>query len=92
MEIFDKAKWHIDNGENPQDVVAKFSTMFEFLNKYHMLSAEGVELYELGIDSSISLHERLVNTQGLAFLKEQYDHLICMTSEDLREKLSTLTP
>lgn len=91
MEIFDKAMWHIDNGENPKDVVAKFNTVFGFLNKHHMLSTEGIELYELGIDSSISLHERLVNSIGAAFLKEYYDSLICLNFKDIEKKLSSIT-
>ena len=75
MRIFDKASWHIDAGEDKEKVISRFKEIMDFLYKHHMLSDEGVELFEIGVDSSFSLHERMVNEIGLAFLTENYDSL-----------------
>ena len=64
MKIYDKASWHIDGGERKEDVIKKFSLIFDFLEKEGMLTDEGKEILELGIDTSISLHERMVNEKG----------------------------
>lgn len=76
MKIFDKAQWHIDNGENQLEVIAKFQKVFLFLNTHHMLSLDGLEVYELGIDSSISLNEKMVTQEGFDFLNKYYDEVV----------------
>ncbi len=88
MKIFDKATWHIDAGETEQETIRKFELIFSYLYQKNLLSPDGLELYELGIDSSISLHEQLVNEAGFAFLNEKYDYLISMSADDLEDQLT----
>ena len=76
MKIFDKAQWHIDAGENKRIVIGKIDLVFQFLEKKELLSEEGKELLELGIDSSISLNEQTVTEVGYAFLDKYYDEVI----------------
>ena len=76
MKIYDKAVWHIDKGEKEEDVVKRFWIIFRFLQHEKMLSDEGKEILELGIDSSVSLHEGLVNKKGKHFLDEHNDYLL----------------
>lgn len=90
MKIFDKAQWHIDAGEDTREVVDKFKAIFEYLNERDMLSAEGKEILEFGIDGSISLNERLVNKDGIVFLYEYYDKLINFNSTKLKAELEKL--
>ena len=72
LDIYDKAQWHIDGGEDPADVVNRFGSIFDELHEKGMLSDEGEELYALGIDSSASLHDRLLTPEGRAYVREKY--------------------
>ncbi len=76
MIIYDKASWHIDAGMNKQEVIQRLQKVFDFLNENDMLSDEGKEQYETGIDDSCSLNERTVTSEGNRFLKKYYDDVI----------------
>ena len=90
MKIYDKARWHIDGGENKDEVLKKFSLFFHYLKKNNMLTDEGNEIFDIGFDPSISLHERMVNTEGKEFLDANYDLLLPPSATELEEKLSLL--
>lgn len=87
MKVFDKAQWHIDQGENTSEVIAKFKAVFSFLHAHKMLSAEGLEMYEFGIDSSISLNERMVTPDGKICLDRHYDAVINSSAEIITGEL-----
>ena len=87
MKIYDKAKWHIDGGENKKEVIEKFEVIFSVLKAKDMLSDEGKEIMELGIDGSISLHERLLTAEGNLFLEQHYDSIINLKSNEIAVKL-----
>ena len=55
-----------------------------------MLTDEGNEIFDIGFDPSISLHERMVNTEGKEFLDANYDLLLPLSATELEEKLSLL--
>ena len=54
MNIYDKALWHIDGGENAEEVISRFNEVINFLCKYNMLSDEGQKIYESEICEDIS--------------------------------------
>lgn len=87
MKIYDKAAWHIDGGEKKEDVLKRFSIIFSYLAKNNMLTDEGKEILELGIDSSVSLHERMVNESGKTFLDNEYDILLSLPLDSLQNRL-----
>ena len=76
MKVYDKAAWHIDGNENPKEVVARFNEIFKFLAENKLLSPDGEEIYELGIDSSASLNSSMVTKDGAQFLKQYYDEVL----------------
>lgn len=76
MRIIDKAAWQIDGGLQEETVVKHFKNVFTWLNLHGMLSEEGKEELEGGIDDSASLNEDLVTSEGLDFLEKYYDHYI----------------
>lgn len=88
MKIYDNASWHIDAGEDEEEVVSKFKVFFEYLKNNNMLTEEGHEVYEFCMDSSVTLHERLVTCEGNEFLSEKYDELINYNSDKIRELLN----
>lgn len=87
MKIFDKANWHIDAGADSATVTKKFEKVFSFLSSHEMLSEEGREIYDFGIDSSIVLHELMVTDEGNRFLTECYDNVIGSKPEKIVEEL-----
>lgn len=90
MKIYDKVQWHIDGGESPKEAIKKMKIVFSFLNKYNLLTNEGKELYEFGIDSSASLTENMVTSKGKKFLNQYYDEAINYNSNQLNGKLEEL--
>jgi SUMO ligase MMS21 Smc5/6 complex component len=62
-------------------------------NQNNLLSDEGEEILEFGIDDSISIHSRLLNKRGNLFMEKYYDTFISANSEhssEMDEKLKTL--
>lgn len=90
MKIYDKASWHLDAGASEQETLDKFEVIFSLLNSKNMLSEEGKELLELGIDKSISLHDRLLTPEGNTFIDECYDRIINLKSNELEAQLLDL--
>lgn len=87
MKVFDKASWHIDAGEPKSEIIEKITLIFSYLYQKEMLSPDGIELYNLGVDSSISLHEGMVNRAGVEFLEKNYDNLINLDVVALKQQL-----
>ena len=90
MKIYDKANWHIDAGEDQQEVIEKFEVIFSVLKAKNMLSEEGKEIMDLGIDKSISIHERLLTLEGNTFIEEYYDSIINLKSNEIAVKLLSI--
>ena len=90
MKVFDKAQWHIDAGEAIEEVVAKFRVIFEFLDSRNMLSTEGRELLKFGIDSSVSLNERMVTQEGFKFLCKYYNNVVNYKAEKIGVALNKI--
>ncbi|MDR0651674.1 MAG: hypothetical protein LBG12_00060 [Synergistaceae bacterium] len=91
MRIFDKAQWHIDAGEPAAEVLGRLKAVFQFLSDQGLLTPEGEEIMQMGIDSSVSLHERLVNAKGAKFLEAYYDELLKLPVSAIPAKLSEFT-
>ncbi|MDR3279840.1 MAG: hypothetical protein LBT23_04960 [Synergistaceae bacterium] len=91
MRIFDKAQWHIDAGEPATEVLGRIKAVFQYLSEQGLLTPEGEEIMQLGVDSSVSLHERLVNAKGAKFLEAHYDELFKLPVSSIPAKLSELT-
>lgn len=82
MIIIDKAAWQIDGGVPENLVTSHFKTVFSWLDNHGMLTAEGQEEMEDGIDDTVSLHEKLVTSEGLAFLEKCYDEYLSIIAKD----------
>ena len=67
MKSYDKASWHIDGGEPEYKVVDRFKAVFLFLADKELLTADGIETLEFGMDSSVSLNSTMVTDEGNAF-------------------------
>lgn len=91
MKVFDKAKWHIEAGENHHDVIKKFKIIFEFLNQHDLLSEEGKEILDLDIvDSTVSLNSKLLTKIGIDFIDTYNDTIISLEPTDIEDELKRL--
>lgn len=87
MKSYDKASWHVDGGEKVSDVVSRFKTIFDFLADKKMLTPEGVETLDFGMDSSVSLNSDMVNADGKAFLDRYYDFILNQDPTEIEKNL-----
>lgn len=87
MEVFDKAKWQIDGGIDEAVVIAHFQIIFNWLHENHLLSKNGEQSYEFGIDEDTSLSENDVTLEAANFLKLYYDNYISMVAYGANEDI-----
>lgn len=86
MKVYDKSKWH-NNGENNElNIKEYFQNLMELLLKNNMLSEDGREILDIGIDNDFSLNSKLVNEKGNLFLGKNYDEIL--SSIDFNNKIS----
>lgn len=74
-KIYDKVSWHFPEGKRcPSLEAAKvhFSVVTQWLKDKGLLSAEGREALENGIDSEFSLTAHMVTAEGNKILGECY--------------------
>ena len=72
---YDKVSWHFPDGENcPNLESAKvhFDVVMHWLESYNLLSAEGHEAMEVGIDSDFSLTSYMLTDKGNELLTTGY--------------------
>ncbi|MBI6002165.1 hypothetical protein P5E64_00215 [Clostridium perfringens] len=86
MKVYDKAKWHNNCENNELNVKAYFQNLMELLLKNNMLSEDGREILDIGIDNDFSLNSKLVNEKGNLFLGKNYDEIL--SSIDFNNKIS----
>lgn len=87
MKTYDKASWHIDGGENPQEVIERFHAVFLFLRDKMMLTEDGIETLEYGMDSSASLNSTMVTAVGKDFLDRYYDEVLAPEAAAITQNL-----
>lgn len=94
MKIYDKIAWQIDGGIQEKEVVPFFKFFATWLNQKGFFNNNGIEIVELGIDSSFSLNENLLTDEGIRFLDAYYDKMIAETGFNInkaKEFLKKLT-
>lgn len=89
--VYDKAAWHIDAGEDKQMVLNHFATFMIWCQNNNLLSPDGKEIMELGVDDSISLHSGMFTENGNSFMQQYYDVFISSTEKDYEEMSKKLS-
>lgn len=82
MVIIDKAVWQIDGGVPEELVVKHFQIVLTWLKEHDMLTDEGIEEFEDGIDDTASLNDNLISQEGIKFLEECYDEFLRIIAKD----------
>lgn len=90
MKVYDKAAWHIDAGEDKNDVLKRYQILLDYLSSNNLLTAEGKELAELGADYSAVLHSRMLTDKGNELIDANIDNIISCELCDLEEYLEKI--
>lgn len=91
MKLYDKAAWHIDAGEDKNDVLKRYQILLGYLAENKLLTAEGEELAELGADYSAVIHSRMLTDEGNKLIKDNIDNIITCELCDLSELLDKIS-
>lgn len=88
MKIYDKVRWHIDDGEDKKEATLKIKTVLTFLDRHFLLNNDGKELLRRGINENTELTESIVTNQGRNFLNKHYiKRLKKMPASDMEREL-----
>lgn len=90
---YDKVSWHFPDGENcPSLEAAKvhFDVLMDWLKSQHLLSEEGQEAMEIGIDSDFSLTSYMLTDRGNRLLTACYAEWACTVRYGVRPSMSVL--
>lgn len=90
LTIYDKVQWHIDAGEDSSLVISKMKVLFAFLNANQMLNSDGLEIMDIGIDDSTSIHENMVTDEGKKFMERFYDKVINLNPAEMLASLEQM--
>ncbi len=89
MEKYDKVDWHLDGGEDYDEVVKRFTDIFEFLKEHDLLNEVGIKEFENCVDDSTILCDEQLTEVGNEFIKKYLD-LIEQLAEHLGDMKSAL--
>ena len=90
---YDKVSWHFPDGENcPNLEAAKvhFDVVMNWLESQHLLSVEGHEAMEIGIDSDFSLTSYMLTDKGNELLATCYADWVSTVQYGTRPSVSML--
>ena len=76
ITIFDKFAWHLDAGIDEHKLKDYFQKLMEFLKKYQLLNDYGLEIFNFGVDSSLSITSKMLTDDGNSFLSVWYDEYL----------------
>ena len=71
--IFDKFTWHLDAGIEERKLRDYYNKVMFFLKVHQLLNIYGLEIYSLGVDSSLSITSKMLTDRGNSFLCLWYD-------------------
>jgi hypothetical protein len=74
-KIYDKASWHLETYDKDK-VVGYFSKLLDFLRTHNYLNNYGLEIFEIGADSSVSITSKMLNEKGNKILSCSYDKFL----------------
>lgn len=78
--IYDKVSWHFPEGSNCSSLDAAkvhFKVLMHWLDSQRLLSEEGQEAMEVGIDSDFSLTSYMLTERGNKLLTACYAEWLC---------------
>ena len=90
---YDKVSWHFPDGKNcPSLEAAKvhFDVVIRWLESQNLLSSEGREAVEIGIDSDFSLTSYMLTDTGNELLATCYAEWVCTIQYGIRPSVRLL--
>ena len=90
VKVYDKFSWHLDANIEEKKLIIFYTKLMDFLNKHNFLNAYGLELYNLGIDASLSINSKMLTDQGNKLLSQWYDEFLSHANFDTEIDFSLL--
>jgi hypothetical protein len=74
--IYDKFSWHYPEGKNCSYSEAKeyFSALMKWLKTNNLLSDDGIEIFNIGIDEDFSVNSFMLTQKGNLFLEKYFEN------------------
>ena len=75
IKVYDKVSWHFPEGKNCPDIeTAKshFKIIMTWLSKNNLLTEEGKESYDLGIDDDFAITTLMLTDRGNTIFEKHY--------------------
>lgn len=88
-KIYDKAAWHIENTEK-SSVLSYFEKLMDFLKTHNYLNDYGLEIYALGVDTSLSITSKMLTEEGNRCMSSAYDGFLKNNTVDSKADFSKL--
>ncbi|MDR1882979.1 MAG: hypothetical protein LBR26_09415 [Prevotella sp.] len=73
--IYDKVLWHVETTDKSL-VIKYFTSLMEFLTNHQLLNDEGKEIFEFGVDVSLSINSKMLTNKGNKLLSFYYDEFL----------------
>lgn len=83
FKVYDKVSWHFPEGKNcPSLYAAKahFVAIMKWLKNKELLTGEGIEIYELGIDDDFAITSSMLTSKGNEVLQKGYSKWLKLIS------------
>jgi hypothetical protein len=74
-KIYDKVQWHLETIEKAS-VLNYFKCLMDFLKTHNYLNSYGLEIYEVGVDTSLSVTSKMLTEKGNAVMESRYDSFL----------------
>ena len=89
MKVYDEVSWHFPDGgaESLEMAKSHFKVLMDWLYQNQLLSPDGIEAYQVGIDSDFSITDAMLTTEGNAIVNNIYDKWIKTIDYKQRPKL-----
>lgn len=79
--VYNKVAWHSEL-EDEAIVIRHFCFIMKWLHDNQLLSEEGEELYELGVDEDSVLHKGMLRPLGNEFMSKYYEQFMNASAAD----------
>lgn len=73
FKVYDKVSWYMNDGKLPKDIVSYFEKLSKWLISNDLISGEGKEILEMGVNQELSLTSAMLNDKGNYIFSTYYN-------------------
>jgi hypothetical protein len=88
-KVYDKVQWHIETSERA-NILNYFKDLMSFLKTHNCLNSYGLEIYEFGVDTSLSVTSKMLTDKGNTIMVSHYDSFLETVDFNMKTDFSKL--